>query len=274
LSGTEQDFYDGWAYDVRPATDNSPYFHNFFKWKSLNRFIEAYGTHWFARTELGYMVLIITFIEVSLIAFLLILLPLLVQGRRTRRRPNTLFTVIFFGSIGFGFMFLEMTFLQKFGKFLGDPLFSVACALTSLMVFSGLGSMVQERIHRDLFRRIKIAMVMVVVIGVVYLIFLDSVLYVFVESAAWLRFLITIVCLSPISFFMGFFFSSGMTALQHRSAELSPFAWGVNGFSSVSASPLAVILSTAMGFYQVMIIAFLLYVVAGMSTFLLNRSDY
>lgn len=268
LNGRENQFYRQWAYDVSPAHDNSPYFHNFFTWKSLPRFMEAYGQHWFARTELGYMVLVITFIEVSLIAFLLILLPLLITRGNIRSVPNKLVTILFFGAIGFAFMFLEMTFLQKFGKFLGDPLFSTACALTALLVFSGLGSSLQHRVHSDLFRRIRVATVVVIAVGVVYLLVLDPLLSLFADVATWMRFVITIGCLSPISFFMGFYFSSGMTALQPRSSQLTPFAWGVNGFASVAASPLAVILSTAMGFDQVMIVAFALYGVAGLSTVL------
>lgn len=271
VKGQSKTFYRDWAYDVRPATDNSPYFHNFFTWKSLDRFIEAYGNHWFARTELGYMVLIITFIEVTVIAFLLILLPLLVKRTRTRNPTATSFTILFFGSIGFGFMFLEMTFLQKFGKFLGDPLFSVACALTALMVSSGLGSMLQKRIHQNLFIRILGATVMVTAIAGAYLFILDPLLSLFAGFSTWIRFIITILCLSPISFFMGFFFSSGMTVLREHSVGLSPFAWGVNGFASVSASPLAVILSTASGFKQVIVIAVFLYIIAGLSMFLLPR---
>ena len=49
------------SYQVRSATDDSPYFQDFFKWSSIDRFLETYDDQWFQRLELGYVFLVITF---------------------------------------------------------------------------------------------------------------------------------------------------------------------------------------------------------------------
>jgi hypothetical protein len=54
--------------------------------------------------------------------------------------------------------------------------------------------------------------------------------------------------------------------LADRSDQLISLAWGVNGFASVSATPLAVILASAGGFTMVMVLALGLYLLAGLST--------
>ncbi|MEW5817979.1 MAG: hypothetical protein AB1798_21625, partial [Spirochaetota bacterium] len=61
LSDNYKEFFTNWKYNISPPTDDKPYFHNFFKWRSLKSFIETYGPAWFRRVELGYMVLVITF---------------------------------------------------------------------------------------------------------------------------------------------------------------------------------------------------------------------
>ncbi len=45
---------------------------------------------------------------------------------------------------------------------------------------------------------------------------------------------------------------------------LVPWAWGVNGFASVAGAPLAVLLAVAGGLRVVMMLAAVLYAVAGL----------
>ncbi|RKX78752.1 MAG: hypothetical protein DRP87_05420, partial [Spirochaetes bacterium] len=271
LSGEGERFYGSWVYDLRPATDDRPYFHNFFKWSSLGWFVETFGKLWYTRLELGYVVLAVTFLEVTIVAFVFILLPLLFLKKK--RGEGGLFPVIFFACIGFGFMFLEMVFIQKYTKFMGDPIYSVAAALTSILVFSGCGSILQKYINQKPEHRIRIATVAILLIITIYLFFLDSLLRHFMDSGTAVRFILTVGFLFPLSFFMGWFFSSGVELLEEYAPHYIPLAWGVNGFSSVSASPLAVMLSMSFGFSRVIVAAAFLYLIAGTVTFTLSSSD-
>lgn len=248
-------FYDSWAYNVEPATDNRPYFYDFFKWSSVDVIMEAYGRHWFQHLELGYVVLVVTFAEVTLAAFLLILLPLFFLRQRLGRLNNKLPTFIHFGFIGIGFMFLEMVFIQQFTNFMGDPIYSVAVAMTAILVFSGIGSSIQKKLPWPPVTRINIAAALIMGIAILFLLTLDPLLALFVDFPLWGRFLVTLFLLFPLTFMLGWMFVSGIGVLENRSPELVPWAWGVNGFASVMSAPLAVMLSMSFGFYAVILIA-------------------
>lgn len=255
LGGNPEVFYDTWMYDVRPPTDNRPYFYDFFKWSSIGRTIEVYGKQWFQRLELGYVVLAATFVEVTLIAFLLIMLPLFFKRQQLSRMGNKLPTFIHFCAIGIGFMFLEMVFIQQFTNFMGDPIYSVAVVLTAILVFSGIGSSIQKKLPWPAISRIRIAGFFIISISLLFLFLLDPLLSLFIDYTLWIRFIVTLVLLFPLTFMLGWMFVSGVGVLEKRTPQLVPWAWGINGFASVMAAPLAVMLSMSFGFDAVILMA-------------------
>ncbi len=268
LSDDPQPFFDDWAYNVRAPTDNSPYFHDFFKWASLDLFIETYGEQWFQRLELGYVVLVITFIQLALLAFLLIILPLLLRRKQYRASINKLPTLLHFFMIGTGFMFIEITFIQIFTRFLGDPIFSAAAVICSILIFTGLGSMYQKKLRLTLLNRIRVAVAVIGGISILYLVALDPLLNLFIGLGTLWRFAVTILLLFPVSFFLGWMFPSGIAVLEKNSDELVPWALAIDSFASVSAAPLAIILSMSIGFTNVILLGVACYVAAGFNSLL------
>ena len=268
LFGDSAAFYRSWVYQIEPALDDRPYFNNFFKWRSIRQFIETYGSHWFRRLELGYLVVAVTGVGVILVAFILILLPLLVLRGRRGVGPNRIPVVVHFAAIGFGFMMLEIAYMQKFTHVLGDPMYSVAATLTSLLVFAGLGSILQEKTGLTPVVRIRVASLLMLLVGGASLLVLDALMAHFVRFSVVVRFAVTVVSLFPISFFMGWFFSSAVQILKRSSQPLIPLAWGVNGFASVSAAPLALILAVSIGYSGVVLCALVCYLAAGLVSFL------
>lgn len=267
LFGDADAFYDDWAYQVRSSTDDSPYFQDFFKWSSLDRFLETYGDQWFQRLELGYVILVITFLQLSVVGFLLIIAPLLFRRTYYMGTKNKLPALIYFFCIGTGFMFIEMIFIQTFTRFLGDPIFSVAAILSSILVFSGIGSSVQKKLGMEPGRRMRIAAGSIIGIMLVYLLTIDPILQAFIGAGTAIRFLITVILLMPVSFFFGWMFPSGVHVLDKSDDSLIPWAWGVDGFASVIAAPLAIILSMSFGFTNVILLGLLFYGIAGITSF-------
>ncbi|HKJ68609.1 MAG TPA: hypothetical protein VKA68_11680, partial [bacterium] len=266
LSGSRNEFMESWMYQVEPATENKPYFHNFFKWQSVHRFMEVYGRYWLQRLELGYVVLVVTLLEVSVIAFLFILLPLVRLRTGLRQAKNKLPTLLHFGGIGFGFLFLEMVLIQKFTSFLGDPVYSATAILTAILIFAGIGSSLQQTLPGTERGRIRFAAMAILALACLLLLGLDPVLNLFVQTGITVRFLVAIFVLLPLAFFMGWMFPSGLTLLERTSEGLIPWAWGINGFASVAASPLALMLSMSLGFRGVIVAAALLYLLTGITT--------
>ncbi len=274
LFGDAEHFYDDWAYNVRAPTDDRPYFQDYFKWSSLELFWETYGDEWFQRLELGYVILLITFIQLAAVALLLIIAPLLFRLPTYLASKNKMPTLIYFFAIGTGFMFVEITFIQIFTKFLGDPIVSVSAIFTSILIFSGLGSSIQKKLGLIASHRIRIA-VAAIFLTTVFLLFASGpILDIFVGAGTVWRYLITVLMLMPVSFFMGWMFPSGMEVLEHQSDSLIPWAWGINGFASVTAAPLAIMLSMSVGFSNVILFGLGCYLLAAFTSWMWKNTSH
>jgi spermidine synthase len=268
LFGDADAFYEDWAYYVRAPTDDSPYFQNFFKWSSLDLFLETYGDDWFQRLELGYIILLITFLQLAVIAFLLIIAPLLFRLPTYLASPKKMPTFLYFFAIGTGFMFVEITFIQIFTKFLGDPIVSVSAIFTSILIFSGIGSSIQKKLGLIAIHRIRLAVTAIIITALFLILFSDPILNLFIDLGTGWRYLITVLMLMPVSFFLGWMFPSGMELLEQQSDSLIPWAWGINGFASVTAAPAAIMLSMSIGFSNVILLGLGCYIIAAATSWM------
>ncbi len=268
LSGNAEQFFEDWAYDVRPPTDNMPYFQDFFKWSSLELFFETYGSDWFQRLELGYVILLITLVQLAVVAMLLIIAPLLIRLPTYMKARHKMPTLIYFFSIGMGFMLVEIMFIQIFTRFLGDPIVSVSAIFTSILVFSGIGSMIQKKIGLLPVHRMRIGVAAILISAILLQITSGYVTVLFIGSGTVVRYIVTVLMLMPLSFFMGWMFPSGMEQLEEQSETLIPWAWGVNGFASVIAAPTAILLSMSIGFNYVLLIGLGCYILAMLTSWM------
>lgn len=268
LSENAEPFFRDWAYHVQAPTDNMPYFQDFFKWSSLELFLDTYGSGWFQRLELGYVILLITLVQLAAIALLFIIAPLLIRLPTYLKARYKLPSLIYFFSIGTGFMFLEIMFIQIFTKFLGDPIVSVSAIFTSILVFSGIGSMLQKKIGLLPIHKMRIGVAAILLCTALLLLSSDFVLSQFISSGTGTRYVVTVLMLMPVSFFMGWMFPSGMEQLEEKSETLIPWVWGVNGFASVIAAPMAILLSMSTGFHYVLLIGLGCYILAALTSWM------
>ncbi|MDZ7794611.1 MAG: hypothetical protein U5P10_13245 [Spirochaetia bacterium] len=272
--GNREELFESWPYNIRPPTDQKPYFYNFFKWDSLGQFIRSYEGKFLQRMELGYVVLMLTLLEIVLVAFVLILLPLWIRRGRSLKglqespKAYRLPVLLHFGAIGFGFMFLEMVMIQKLGLFLGDPIYSASAVITAILLCAGAGSSLQGRIPLPPGRRIKTAAAIVVLLIVGLLFLLDPLVDLLFGFPLVIRYCIGLLILALPSFFMGWMLPSGMGILSAGAPDMVPWAWGINGFSSVAAGPLAVLISMEAGFPATLTAAALCYAAAGLTVYL------
>lgn len=272
LNDDARTFYADWVYDVRPASDDEPYFHSFFKWSSLPSYVESFGRDWFRRIDLGHAVVTVTFVEVTVLALLLVLVPVLLHRRRSRSvgRPSLpplslSRALLHFVGIGFGFIFLEILFIQKLTRFMGDPIYSTAAVLTGIMLFAGVGSALQGRSRSSAKTQVTAAAALLVAVGALYMAGLDPLLSRLSAAPTLLRFAITVAVLLPVSVPLGFFFPAGVAYLRERDPDAVPLGWAANGVASVSATPLSLLLSIAFGFQLLFALALLLYTAVALS---------
>jgi len=263
LSPDRESLFRDWAFDVRPATDESPYFYNFFRWRSLPEYWQTYGRRWLTRVELGYVVLVFALLQVVLVGGVLILLPLL-KLRRTG--GGKLPTFAYFSLIGLAFLMLEMVCLLKFTYFLGDPIYSAAGVLAAFLVFSGLGSTLSRRLSPSPRRAIPLAALGVAALAVLYAVGLDPLFSAFIGWPLPARFAVAVAVVAPAAFLMGWPMPNGLALAKRCDRRLVPWAWGANGFASVAASPLAVLLAIETGYTVVLLLTAALYALAALAS--------
>jgi hypothetical protein len=162
--------------------------------------------------------------------------------------------MIYFVGIGLGYLLLEMPLMQRFILFLGHPTYALAVVLFSLLLFSGLGSYSTQGLSAGQVRkRLQLALLSVLVLGLIYRVALPSVLRQWIGLGLGLRIGLSILLLAPLGLLMGMPFALGMAATRHsESQKWIPWLWAVNGSASVLSSVLAVALATTLGFSAAM----------------------
>lgn len=271
LFGDRERTYDDALFYLRPATDDRPYFFQFFKWASLRRLLSGMGVEWVPFVEWGYLTLIATLAQAVLAGAVLVLLPL-VPLRRVSSAGSIVSTGLYFTALGLGYMFLEIAFIQKFMLFLAYPVYAVAVVLTAFLVFSGLGCFAANRVRNR--RGVAVAAVVagIVALAVVYQACLNAVIHTCAALPDAAKILIGIALLAPLAFLMGIPFPVGLQWISERAPALLPWVWSVNGCASVVGACLATTLAVHFGFQTVVIIAASMYFVASLASFRFSRT--
>lgn len=154
--------------------------------------------------------------------------------------------LLFFAAIGFGFMLVEISQLQRLAVLLGHPAYSLSVVLFSLLVSSGIGSLTTARAV-DPASAARSRLLWTLAVLVAFGLATPPVVRHFDSAATATRILLSIAILMPIGFCMGMAFPLGMRAALRGSPQIAPWLWGVNGAASVCASVLAVVIAIGAG---------------------------
>ncbi|HOV86937.1 MAG TPA: SAM-dependent methyltransferase [Syntrophobacteraceae bacterium] len=268
LGRDRDDFIERYKFSVAPATDDRPYFFHFFRWKSLPEFLSLSQKGGLPLLEWAYPLLILTLVQAATAAFLLVLLPVFFTGTSAMAPRGRMRTGIYFSCLGLAFLFVEIALIRKFTLFLHHPLYSATVVLSGMLVFAGLGSGVSERAATRIEKSLgpgsrgKVAAVVIFLIvsaALAELFFMPGVFRYFAGSSDFAKMAISLGVLAPLAFLMGMPFPLGLALLREQTPERIPWAWGVNGCSSVVSAVLAAVLAIHAGFNGVMLAALLLY---------------
>lgn len=246
-------FARNYAYNVSPVTDNAPFF--FFTLKPAQILGEKGlrdGIDW--KVNLGVLVLLLVLV-ISLVAVLIFLvLPLALRSRKTRQSPLPL---LYFVTVGLGYILVEIAFIQRFVLFLGHPTYALTVVIFLLMLSSGAGSLFSRRwLPRTDLCWIPIALVIVTLLADIF--FLPGRLAALVGLDFGYRLLVSGVLLIPLGFVMGMPFPTGLRALAALPAPEFPaghgasdnsveWAWAMNAAASVLGSVLAMVIAIQFG---------------------------
>jgi hypothetical protein len=254
LLADPESVYAAQAYDVQPPFDDRPFFFHFFRWGQTRAILQQLGRIWQPWGGSGYLVLIALLVVAVVTSGVLIVLPLALFERTGRGgRGQRVRTLAYFGLLGLGFLFLEIPLMQSFILFLGQPIYAVTAVVSALLLFSGLGSLAAPRLA------VRWTLPLLVVAILLYPLGLPVLFQLLLGSSLPVRLLATGLCLAPLGFLMGVPFPSGLAWLRELAPGLIPWAWAVNGCTSVLASVLAAMIALSAGFSWVLGAAALAY---------------
>ena len=265
---TRDKFYEHYVFNIKPPTDDRPYFFHFFRLSALFYLLKTLGREWIPFVEWGYVILWGTLVQALIVAPLFIFLPLIFirnKERLSSLEKGKIFS--YFSLLGLAFMFIEMCYIQKFIFLLTHPIFALALVLFTLMFFSGIGSLLSSRISK---KNRWIPFIGILFFSCIYVIFLDGLLKIFLPFPFLLKCIVVVILLAPLALFMGMPFPIGLQIVSDKVSSYIPWVWGINGVASVIAPVLGSLLSVCLGFRIVIGISLLLYGVAG---WIIHRTD-
>ncbi len=235
-------FLASFPVNIAAPTDDSPFF--FHTLRLRNVFDRAKSGQELDHINMkAVSVLGALLVVVVVLTGLCIVVPLAMTTERADLRGSVPL-LVFFGSIGLGFMFVEISQLQRLIVFLGHPTYSLSVVLFSLLVSSGVGSYLTSMIEGrgatgPAVRLFLLLLAVLFVFGIVS----PGVIRGYQESTTPVRVLLVTAMLSPLGLLMGMAFPLGMRLASGRTPRLTPWLWGINGATSVCASVLAIVIA-------------------------------
>lgn len=257
-------FIDDYKYNIRPATDDQPYFHHFFRWMALQEVVQLKARGGAALLEAGYLILLAVLVVAVFLSFLLIMTPLLLFRQRSLATALPIArwrVLLYFLAIGIGYLFIEIAFIQKFVLFLHHPVYAISVSVAAFLMASGVGSTLVQRWGTRLPEKLLIRWVVcgIALIGIGYLFWLGK-WFTYAAGLPFLgRLLLTALLIAPLGVLMGMPFPLALSSLASHAPGLIPWAWGINGCGSVISSMLATLLAIHYGFSTVIATAVGLY---------------
>jgi len=184
------------------------------------------------------------------------------QARGHRRTKKALIRPVFlFALIGIGFMIIEISLIQRFILYLGQPVLSMAVLLFSLLLGAGSGSLYSGRLTGEkTFKGITTATICIAALTIAYIFLIPFIFGQLLGLSLALRLLVMVVMLVPLGFIMGFPFPLGIRALKTMEMDrYIPWMWGLNGVGAVLGSAFTIVIAISLGFAQALLIGAICY---------------
>ena len=261
-------FLGQYKFDLTPATDDRPYFFDFFKWQALPELWAVSAQSGGALLDWGYLILCATLAQAALLSLVLVLLPLWL-GLERRPSAGRWRIIAYFGAIGLAFLFIEIASIQRFTLFLAHPLYAIGVVLAGFLVFAGIGSGIAPALERRFagsrIGALGLAIGAIVLLAVAYVLALPPLFAALIALPDAAKIALSLALIAPLAFCMGMPFPLALARLKASAPHLVPWAWGINGCASVLSAILATMLAMTFGTRVVVLTAAALYVLAGLT---------
>ncbi|MGQ0803312.1 MAG: hypothetical protein ACT4PI_05555 [Actinomycetota bacterium] len=267
--GGPGDAVDKFEANVSAPTDNRPFF---FQMAEVDDIFDRGGV---GNQQVTQPVLVLGMLALTVLGLtaLCIVVPLLLTTRRSAHRGMFPFYGYFAG-IGLGFLLIEISQLQRLSIFLGHPTYALTVVLFSVLLFSGVGSMLTERFVRaDRPASFVVPLLVLMAVVAVFGFATPAVIHGMDDATTPVRVAVAVALLMPLGLVMGMPFAIGMRAAATRPGAPTAFLWGINGATSVCASVFGVVIALFLGIAAAYWAGFLAYALALGCMIAISRRD-
>lgn len=237
--------------DISPVRDNMPFPFNVYKEKKeVIRLLKLVGL-------------------LSLIIFIPVMILMLIKYSSHK---FTLFNhTLFFISVGFGYMLVEIVLMQFMQRFIGIPTYSVIVTLGALLFFSGLGSLMSGGWRK---RWVQISVFAIPVMLLLYNLYLDHIFSYFAASSFNVRLGAGVMLMVPLSILMGIPFPKAMEKIkQDISREYATLMYAISGAAGTVATTMALFLNVTYGFSFTFMIGMCAYVTGALLLLIILKGE-
>jgi len=259
-------FVSHYPLNIKPATDDIPFFFQFTKWHDLL-------TGKVSKGKLAKLFLLVCLFQVTVLSGLFILYPLYKRKTKASKRGGRAGIFVYFAALGAGFILVEIALLQKFMVFLGGPAYSMAITLFTILLSSGIGSFLSRNLSQKPLKLLAFVIPLLIIIVVLHALFLDRMIANLMSLSLFMRGLTVIVLVAPLGLLMGMPFPAGLRYVDTFRRELNPWAWGINACATVLGSIGCILISSILGFRAALIIGGAIYL-AGWLLFAISQRQF
>jgi hypothetical protein len=264
VAGNEDLYEAAYAYDITEVTDDRPFFYKYYRLSSFFRNPTDAQHH---TGTLPYLTQLVIFVQAFFFIALFLALPLLRWHRgalASLRMGFALPALAYFALVGVGFMLVEIPLMQRCAVVLGSPIHSISVTLATLLLATGVGSLLLSRRHPEgLPAAMAAPLAFAVLVGALLHNGVCRALFDFVAAAPFaVRALTVAATVAPFGLVLGAFFPSGLSRVARVHQDLLAWGWALNCGFGVLGSIAAITLAQGLGFSKVLLLGAVCYLIA------------
>lgn len=257
------DYTSKQLFDLTPATDDRPFFFNQLPLTKVIHGIPLMtGRVPGGGVIRGNIMATLTLVILFLVSLGLVLATIIIPLRPAIREVGKKLVfggTLYFLLIGIGFMMVEIGLLQRMSVFLGHPIYSLGVLLFTLILSTGLGSLLSDKFILDSRWKFTTWALITGVYVIALPQWLPGILGEYEASGLLVRAGLCVATVAPAGLLMGFGFPTGMRLATAIDPKPTPWFFGINGAAGVLASAVAVSTSISMGISATLAIGALCY---------------
>ncbi|MGA2641555.1 MAG: hypothetical protein ABSG21_11720, partial [Spirochaetia bacterium] len=220
-----------YSLDVAPQSDERPFPNRFIRLSRIGDFLRSVGGRTSTLLLSGEIVVVAVLLEAIILSVaLLVPSALSLHGGKAGRPAGRI--VLVFAASGMGYLLTEIAFLNAFALLFSNPFVTLSIVLGGLLIFSGIGGLISERLPRHL---LAPTLVLIPAVLVLLLWALPRGLPLLLPLALPDRTAASIGLLLIPSVLLGIPFPLAMRFEATTDRERA-YAWAANGCASVIAS--------------------------------------